>query len=104
MFVEKLTDADIKEFIERNIQVEYIQEYCSVNRYGNEGSLFLRLINGALRCISFNDFNIGTEMENVDVDSLKSAWKNFMLQVFGNEYKQAYNENLRQQYESEMIK
>ncbi|MBQ9786347.1 MAG: hypothetical protein IJW25_02660 [Clostridia bacterium] len=104
MFIERLSDAEIKTFIESNIQDEYIEEYCSVNRYGNEGSLFLRLMNGSLRCISFNDFNIGTEMENVDVDGLKSAWKNFIYQKFGEEYKQAFNDNLRKKYEQELIK
>ena len=104
MFIEKLSDDDIRAFVVENIQDEFIQEYCSVNRYGSECSVFLRLKNGALSCVSFNDFNIGADMESVCVENLKLQWKKFMHQKFGDKYKQAFNENLKRKYESEMIK
>jgi len=102
MFIEKLKDEEIQKFIENNIKQEFIQEYGLFNR--EEDRLYIRLFNGALRDVFVNDFHLYTNLEDVDTTKINFEWSNFMYQKFGNEYKQAYNENLRQQYESAMIK
>ena len=39
-----------------------------------------------------------------EVEKMFETYKTFMLKKFGEEYKQAFNENLKKKYEEEMIK
>ena len=104
MFIERLSDEEIKSFVKQYVKNDWTGEYRALNRYGDEASLFITIYGGALRSVCINDYNISTDLEYVDRDEIGSLWKKFMYEKFGDEYKQAFNENLRKEYESEMIK
>ena len=104
MFIEKLSDVEIRSYVESNIHNEWIKQYGSVSRYSDEAIVTLTMFSGALRRVTLNDFEIDADLDYADQSEINAQWKNYMFKKFGNEYKQAYNEYLKQKYESEMIK
>ena len=104
MFIEKLKESDVEKLI---------QEIDDGKRYKILSSKFwdigafskwvveLQRIEDQRQCsISFSDFNITTTFLGITQSEFKMA----MYHKFGEEYKLAFNENLKQKYESEMIK
>ena len=63
------------------------------------------LNNGAHRSLIMNDFSADANgVPCIYPERLNKMFKAFMYFKFGNEYKNAFNENLRKKYEEEMIK
>jgi len=105
MFIERLKDEEILEFLKNSLFViaKDISERGEIKRYGDAVAVFVKLDNGAIRIISLSDFNVSTDKE-ISAPMLNFQWKKFMHQKSGDEYKQAFNENLKKKYEEEMIK
>ena len=104
MFIERLKKEDVDVFIHalgiKNryeiTSVEQIKVY-SINRW----EIRMKSKSSGFRArICFEDFTVYGDW-NVNT---KLVFKAFMYAKFGEEYKQAFNENLKQKYESEMIK
>ena len=101
MFVEKLTEKELNDFVKnifpmaKKIEVKKHGDLITAQAFGNEVTYTIVL----------SDFNSkvvrGTQLENY---GLQKHWIDFNLEKFGNEYKQAYNKNLYKKYEQEMLK
>ena len=103
MFIEKLTQRDIVELVkqvtgfngkiakvgktEREMRISYLNDW-----YEN--------------ILSVSDFDIKYVVNCFEETTAqhKNLFKTFMLKKFGNKYKDAFNNNLKQKYESELIK
>ena len=102
MFVEKLTKDEIKELIySLNIgnyaveSIDYIGVY-DINRWWVE----LKNNDGIGKSIFVSDFEIQAKGLYMD----KNIFKSFMYKKFGEEYKQAFNDQLKRKFEEELIK
>ena len=104
MFIERLTKEDVEVFIKASglnnryeiTSVDQIKIY-SINRW----EIRMKSKTSGFRArICFEDFHIYGDW-NVNT---KQVFKAFMLAKFGDEYKQAFNENLTKKYQSELIK
>ena len=104
MFIEKLKESDVEKLIEE-IDDGKRYKFISAQFYdiGDFSKWFVRLEkieNQKEYSISFNDYGINATLLGFSQSGFKMA----MYHMFGDEYKQAFNENLRKQYELEMIK
>jgi len=104
MFIERLTKEDVEVFIKalglnnryEITSVDQIKIY-SINRWEiNMKSKSTVRKNH----IYFVDFNVYGDCTGYT----KQVFKAFMLAKFGDEYKQAFNENLTKKYQLELIK
>ena len=102
MFIEKLTDEDIKQLMSKFVRKAKLieierQERCICVSYATKEFDIVAII---------ENFDVHVFAAGFDTTSPKTTrlFKLFMLEKFGDEYKQAFNENLRKKYESEMIK
>ena len=104
MFIDRLRQKDIDVFIKalglcdryEIMSVDRVKVY-SIDRW--EINMKSKST-GRRNHIYFVDFNVYGDCTSYT----KQVFKAFMLAKFGDEYKQAFNENLRKKYESEMIK
>ncbi len=102
MFVEKLKEEDVTQFVTKNLD----KKVSSVKFADNAINVYF---NNEYSCwmegLIFTDFEIILLLRgDFDANMLNEKWTAFMQQKFGDEYKQAFNENLRKKYEAEMIK
>lgn len=104
MFVEKLTRQDVEVFI-KALGLEERYEITSINHINvyslNKWDIRLKSKSTGVRAgIAFDDFVVFGDTNYYT----KNVFKAFMYAKFGEEYKQAFNERLKQKYESELIK
>lgn len=101
MFVERLTKKDIVNLMKK-------LGYCvDFNLIKTENSIQIRFqFNLNPYCLTIEDFSIKLVVNCFDSTKPKhnNLFKLFMKDKFGDEYKTAFNENLRKKYEAEMIK
>ena len=103
MFVEKLTKKDVKDFI-AIVNISNDHAFLSANfvEVGGLNTWFVKFRNletNKTYTISFTDFNVVSSLPK-----FKARFKAFMVRKFGEEYKKAFNKNLKQKYKEEMIK
>ena len=107
MFIERLKDEEVLEFIQRPtiiLPTQTIRE-IKINRdRQNAIRVYITLPNGCIRMFSLNDFSIATDKECIDAKELKFEWEYYMCDKFGEEYKKAFNDNIKKKYEAELIK
>ena len=106
MFIEKLKDEEILNFLNDYVFVfpECNKEHCRVNRYSGAVSVMIKLSNGKIMIFTMDDFVIESAQLQTGGKMVNYQWKKFMHQKFGDEYKQAFNEQLKKKYEQELIK
>ena len=107
MFVERLTKEDIIEFINScSIKKYSITDINHFNFYGfNRWDVRLEKVD---KYDSFNKFKYTIVLEDFSIDGAclidKKLFKAFMYKKFGEEYKQAFNDQLKRKFEEELIK
>ncbi|MBQ9786346.1 MAG: hypothetical protein IJW25_02655 [Clostridia bacterium] len=104
MFIEKLKESDVEKLIQE-IDNQKRYKILSLNFWDidafSKWVVKLERIDDQRQCsIYFSDFNITTSFLGITQTGFKTA----MYHMFGEEYKQAFNDNLRKKYEQELIK
>ena len=103
MFVEKLTKRDIKDFVAiLNVSNEHSFVSADFITMGGINTWFVKfrnLENERRYTLCFTDFKCTSTFTNI-----QAKFKTFMVKKFGDEYKDAFNKNLKQQCKEEMIK
>lgn len=125
MFIEQLKEKDVQTLVKRVLGKKKYRVYQT--KYFENSKLWgvdVRFENTTFKgqeikeLVVFGDFHLemgkadsplckinpSTIYWNHEVEHMFETFKAFMLKKFGDEYKQAFNENLKQKYESEMIK
>jgi len=107
MFINRLKQEEVREFIEKtfnkNVKLSINADNAENDSIGD--SFFLEIPKVLkTQVIHFTDFKVECYDRKLDLEAINNSWKNFLTEKFGDEYKQAFNENLRKKYESEMIK
>ena len=104
MFIERLSENDVREFIENSIleSINWHGEQPTVSYKNGVVTIRVNVINQE---IVLSDFDAYTKQFTREANQkLDREWKEFMYRVFDKEYKKAYNQNLKKKYEEEMIK
>ena len=103
MFIEKLTKKDIVSIIKEVMNFD--GEISSIRKTDKE--IIVRYMGiWYAHEITISDFSVNANINAIDETKVEhqNKFKAFMLNKFGDKYKQAFNEKLKQKYESEMIK
>ena len=104
MFIERLSENDVREFIENSILecINWHGEQPTVSYKNGVVTIRVNVINQE---IVLSDFDAYTKQFTREANQkLDRECKKFMYRVFDKEYKKAYNQNLKKKYEEEMIK
>jgi len=105
MFVERINREELSKAI-KSIDID-VDIYEFLKR--NDEGLYIQIDNG---CMGPNPEFVITDFEVKSLNSyaritekfMKKFMKKFLLEKFGEEYKTAYNENLKNKFEEEIIK
>ena len=103
MFIEKLTKQDFIDFSKNYVKEKLIGAY---KRHNDVYFTMQNKIEGSTLNYYMSDFKvIAVDYQSViKSDEINKLWKQFMCDKFKEEYKQAYNQNLKKQYEEDLIK
>jgi len=103
MFIERLSYNEIKDFVQEATKMQA----DSIGKIGDEQVVLIyntEGVNQEKSGVYLKDFECRSQLLNSTTKSLKKQWKQFMYSKFGEEYKQAFNEDLKRKFEEELIK
>ncbi len=104
MFVEKLTSSDVEKIAKKLTLAKTYKvvdvKNLSIAWYSGWQVTVVNSVTGGRRTFTLTDYEIVNHIAKED----NERFKQLMYAKFGDEYKTAFNENLRKKYEAEMIK
>ena len=104
MFVGKLNEEDIQEFI-LNSMLEACECIAGKPEISYENETIIIFYPEIDQKVILTDFFANSKHFTDEANArLFQDWKKYLYGKFGKEYKKAFNENLKQKYKSEMIK
>ena len=104
MFIERLTDYEVEMFLKdaQNIFAKKISR--SQNEIMVLAPDFETAFGNKNTCVHLSDFHADIETTLATCYALKKQWIDYLQDKFGEEYKQAFNENLKGKNKQELIK